>query len=168
MRHSIMTEKIARRGVRVPDEYAADFLEQVTAGDQATREVVTLRADDTLATVRAWMSAGDAAGKHQGYPVVDAEGHLVGVLTRRDLLESSEGDERRVRELVRRAPAVIFEDSSLREAADVMVLEDIGRLPVVAREAPDRIIGILSRSDLLRAHRRRLLEHQRPPRVARA
>jgi H+/Cl- antiporter ClcA/CBS domain-containing protein len=168
MRHSIMTEKIARRGVRVPDEYAADFLEQVTAGDQATREVVTLRADDTLATVRAWMTAGDAAGKHQGYPVVDAEGHLVGVLTRRDLLESSEGDERRVRELVRRAPAVIFEDSSLREAADVMVLEDIGRLPVVAREAPDRITGIISRSDLLRAHRRRLLEHQRPPRVVRA
>ena len=40
MRNTIMTEKIARRGVRVPTEYAADFLDQVLVRVAATREVV--------------------------------------------------------------------------------------------------------------------------------
>ena len=51
-----------------------------------------------------------------------------------------------------------FEDNSLREAADHMVREEIGRLPVVSRAAPRRPIGMLTRSDLLAAHRRRLDE----------
>src|SRR5207245_10519397 len=54
MRNTIMTEKIARRGVRVPGEYAADFLDQVTAGACASKPVVTLNADDALAAVREW------------------------------------------------------------------------------------------------------------------
>jgi chloride channel protein, CIC family len=53
---------------------------------------------------------------------------------------------------------VVFEDSSLREVADHMVHEGVGRLPVVSRAAPRIPVGILSRSDLLAAHRRRLDE----------
>ena len=64
----------------------------------------------------------------------------------------------RLRELIRRPVAVAFEDSSLREAADHMVQEEVGRLPVVARSAPRKPIGMLTRSDLLAAHRRRLEE----------
>src|SRR5690606_13170295 len=39
MRQTIMTEKIVRRGVRVPAEYGADLLEQVPVRDVATRDV---------------------------------------------------------------------------------------------------------------------------------
>jgi predicted transcriptional regulator len=53
---------------------------------------------------------------------------------------------------------VVFEDSSLREAADHMVQEGVGRLPVVSRAAPRIPLGILSRSDLLAAHQKRLEE----------
>ena len=63
-----------------------------------------------------------------------------------------------VRDLVKRPPAVVFEDSSLREAADHMVQEGVGRLPVVSRSNPRKPIGILTRSDLLAAHQRRLDE----------
>jgi signal-transduction protein with cAMP-binding, CBS, and nucleotidyltransferase domain len=62
----------------------------------------------------------------------------------------------RVRDLVRRPPAIVFDDSSLREATDHMVREGVGRLPVVSRQAPDRVIAILTRSDLVTAHSRRL------------
>src|SRR5207247_10094088 len=120
MRNTIMTEKIARRGVRVPGEYAADFLEQVTAGLAASKPVVTLKADDPLDEVRAWMFTQVQGSTHQGFPVVDANGELLGVVTRRDLLGDQIG---KVRELVRRPLAVAFEDSSLREAADRMVHE---------------------------------------------
>jgi H+/Cl- antiporter ClcA len=158
MRNTIMTEKIARRGVRVPGEYAADFLEQVTAGLCASKPVITLKADDPLAAVRAWIAARGPGSAHQGFPVVDAAGALVGVVTRRDLLDPQSPDEAPVRDLLRRPLAVVFEDSSLREAADHMVHEGVGRLPVVSRAEPRVPVGILTRSDLLAAHRRRLDE----------
>ena len=50
---------------------------------------------------------------------------------------------------------------SLREAADHMVREDVGRLPVVERGDPSRVTGILTRSDLLSAHAQRLDEARR-------
>jgi H+/Cl- antiporter ClcA/predicted transcriptional regulator len=156
MRNTIMTEKIARRGVRVPGEYAADFLDQVTAGIAASKPVVTLNADDSLAAVRDWLTSRGPESTHQGFPVVDAQGDLVGVVTRRDLREAKDGI--RVRELIKRPVAVVFEDSTLREAADHMIAEGVGRLPVVSRTAPRKPIGILTRSDLLAAHRRRLEE----------
>ena len=158
MRNTIMTEKIARRGVRVPGEYAADFLDQLSAGLCASRPVVTLNADELLETVRRWISTHGPGTSHQGFPVVDGAGELVGVVTRRDLLDPERPGAARLRELIRRPVAVVFEDSSLREAADHMVREEIGRLPVVSRSAPRKPIGMITRSDLLAAHRRRLDE----------
>jgi len=55
----------------------------------------------------------------------------------------------------------------LREAADHMVMSDIGRLPIVSRRAPRRIIGMLTRSDLLVAHKRRLDEARHDVRAVR-
>jgi len=162
MRHSIMTEKIARRGARVPYEYAADFLGHVLVKDQASSPVVTLRSDEELAKVRARLADGTIAWKHQGFPVLDERDRLVGVVTRRDLLDPASPPEGLVRGLIRRPLAVVFEDSSLREAADHMVREGVGRLPVVKRDAPRTVIGIITRSDLLAAHARRL-ENERAP-----
>ena len=158
MRNTIMTEKIARRGVRVPGEYAADFLDQVNVGLCAAKPVVTLNADDLLEAVRAFIASHGPGASHQGFPVVDAAGDLVGVVTRRDLLDPENAGTARVRQLIKRPVAVVFEDMSLREAADHMVQEGVGRLPVVARAAPRKPIGMLTRSDLLAAHRQRLEE----------
>ena len=152
MRNTIMTEKLARRGVRVPSEYAADFLDLINVADAATADVVTVRADEPITSLRA------RAAIHQGFPVVDANGNLLGVLTRRDVLDPSKPDSMRAADLITRSPAIIFPDNSLREAADHMVRENVGRLPVVSRENPRRVIGFITRSDLLRAHERRLAE----------
>jgi CBS domain-containing protein len=156
MRHSIMTEKIARRGGRILTEYSVDTLAQAVVRDFGVRPVVTLNAEDTLEAVRAWLASGVQGTSHQGFPVVSPSGELVGVLTRRDLMDGSQPAGRRVRELVHRPLAVVFEDSSLREAADHMVREGVGRLPVVRRDAPRKVVGILTRSDLLRGHQGRL------------
>jgi predicted transcriptional regulator len=42
------------------------------------------------------------------------------------------------------------------DAADHMVLEEVGGLPVVSRDNPRTVVGMISRSDLLRAHAPRL------------
>ena len=155
-RHSIMTEKLARRGASLRTEYAVDFLGQVLVRDVATREVVTLRAEDTIAAAREWIASGGSSATHQGFPVVSGQGTVLGVLTRRDLLDPACDATRTVVQAVRRAPIVVFDDNTLRDAADQMVTEAVGRLPVVEREAPHRLVGIISRSDLLSAHAPRL------------
>lgn len=155
MRNTIMTEKLARRGVRVPTEYSADFLDLISVRDASTQDVVHVRAEDSIASVRA------IAASHQGFPVIDDDGALIGVITRRDLLDPTKPDTAVVRELVRREAVVIFPDNSLREAADQMARHHVGRLPVVERDDPRRVVGILTRSDLLRAHEHRLRQSHR-------
>lgn len=155
-RNSIMTEKLARRGANVRVEYTADYLAQQLVRERHFQDVVSLRASDSLATVRAWLASRAPGSSHQGFPVVDDAGNLVGVLTRRDLIGSAIADTAPVGTLVLRAPVVVFTDNSLRDAADQMVRAAVGRLPVVERSAPRRVLGMLSRSDLLSAHAGRL------------
>jgi CBS domain-containing protein len=151
-----MTEKIARRGVRVPTEYAADYLEQVLVRDACSRDVVSLRTSDALGDIRREINSGRAEYQHQGFPVVDDGGRVRGVITRRSLLDPSQPNMRRIGEMLVRAPVLVHEHHSLREAADHMVAENIGRLVVVGVDAPHPLVGILTRGDLLSAHGRRL------------
>lgn len=155
MRNSIMTERLARRGTMVRPEYAMDFLSQIVVRDAASGAPVTIAANETLASVRAWLAAGAGGATHQGFPVLDRQDLLVGVVTRRDLL-GAEHDFLPVRDVIKRPPVVIYADSTLREAADQMVREGVGRLAVVERDRPRSVVGVLSRSDLLAAHAPRL------------
>jgi H+/Cl- antiporter ClcA/CBS domain-containing protein len=164
-RHSIMTEKLARRGTRVHTEYSVDYLAHVLVRDEMSTDVVTLSATQTLEEARAFVSSRMHGTTHQGFPVLDASGHLVGVLTRRDLLDAERDSGTPLAQLVRRQPVVVFEDSTLRDAADQMVVEQVGRLPVVSREDPRRLVGIVSRSDLLAAHAPRLQASRNARRV---
>ena len=165
-RHSIMTEKLARRGTAVRPEYVADHLAHVIVRDVATRDVVTVAATRTLTDVREWLSSDTDGTTHQGFPVVNDQGLLIGVVTRRDLMHGPD-ENRTVRDVIRRPPVVVYEDSTLRDAADHMVVEEVGRLPVVSRDAVLKVVGIISRSDLLAAHRPRLTAANRARRVRR-
>jgi H+/Cl- antiporter ClcA len=163
MRNTIMTEKIVRRGVRVPSEYSADYLDQVLVRDACSRVVISLQATQRLADVRLWLEAEASDAKHQGFPVLDAHDRLIGVVTRRDLFRREQrhrdlsGDDL-VGSLIRRPPLVVVENHSLREAADHMVEADVGRLVVMSEDDPHRMVGILTRGDLLAAHAQRLRE----------
>ena len=155
MQNTIMTEKIVRRGQRVPSEYAADFLETVLVRDAMAREVVTLVADDKVERVRAWLASRETAASHQGFPVLDGEG-LIGVVTRRDLMDPEVPPKTTIRGLVKRTPVVVSEGWSLRDAADRMVNAGVGRLPVMSGGGVQALVGIVTRSDVLGAHRERL------------
>jgi predicted transcriptional regulator len=156
MRHTIMTEKIARRGIHVPSELSADFLGQIHVRDVASTNVIALDGADTVAQVREWLASRGPETVHQGFPVLDDNGRLAGVLTRRDLNDPAAHGDVAVSSLVKRAPVVIFDDNSLQEARDHMVHERVGRLLVVRRAEPGKVTGILSRSDLLSAHLREI------------
>jgi CIC family chloride channel protein len=148
MKDTIMTEKIARRGISVPVDYAADFLSQIFVREVASYQVISLRSDQTLGEVRAWIAEGGPGSIHHGFPVVDTELELVGLVSRRDLLDLSEPATKRVGDIVRGPFVVAFEDTSLQEANDLMARAGLGRLPVVKRENPRKVVAILSGSDV--------------------
>ncbi|HET6432820.1 chloride channel protein [Dyella sp.] len=170
MRNTIMTEKIVRRGVRVPSDYSADALDQILVRDACSREVVSLAAEQRMGELRAWLANAGNVAKHQGFPVLDATGKPLGVLTRRTLFDASVSDDATVGSLVNRPPLAVHEDHSLREAADHMVEADVGRLIVLGKGDSPQMVGILTRGDLLKAHAQRLREarqmsrHLRPAR----
>jgi len=161
MKDTIMTEKITRRGISVPADYAADFLSQILVRDVATYEVVSLGAGLTLGEVRSRIAQGLPESTHHGFPVVDQERGLVGLISQRALLDASEPATKRIGDIVSGPCAVVFEDNNLREASDLMVREGLGRLPVVKRENPRAVVAMLSGSDIRSANRQRLNEaHQ--------
>jgi CBS domain-containing protein len=155
-----MTEKIARRGVRVPSEYTADVLGQLWVRDVAVPKVVTLRAEQGLDEVRRWVASGAPGSTHTGYPVIDETGLLMGVVTRRDLFGAHAGSAR-IGELIRRPPVIVYQDSTLQDALNHMVNHDVGRLPVVPRDKRGEVVGIITRSNILAAYRKRLDETRR-------
>jgi CBS domain-containing protein len=155
-----MTEKIARRGIRAPADYVSDPLDQVIVGDIASKPVVTLRTTQTVDSARRWLALETAGTRHQGFPIVDPTGILVGVLTRRDLFDPRIAADRELREILFRPPKFVYEDCTARQAATHMVNHNIGRLPVVLRSQPTRLIGIVTRSDILSAYRRRIDENE--------
>jgi CBS domain-containing protein len=155
MRDTIMTERLVRRGVPVVTEYAVDYLSQVTARDRASREVVTLAAEQPLELTHAWLEEGGPGTSHQGFPVVNASGSVVGLLTRRDLLAPAVGATV-VRDLIHRPLVAAYEGNTLREVADLMVRQRVGRVPIISTDGKRQLVGLLSRSDVLAAHEQRL------------
>ena len=88
--------------------------------------------------------------------LLNENGHLIGVLTRRDLLNSQTPGTTTIENMITRRPSIVYEDSTLREAADHMVRHEVGRLPVISRKEPWKVLGMVTRSDILAAHRRRI------------
>ena len=161
MKSTIMTERLERRGVSVRSEYAVDHLAQVSVRDCASSPAVTLEAGCTVADARLWLQSKEPGARHQGFPVVVPDGRVVGVVTAREIMDASVEPAKALVSLVRRRPVIIFETDSVRDAADHMLVERVGRLVVVSSADPRRPLGILTRSDLLEAHQRRLRAAQR-------
>jgi len=154
-----MTEKIARRGVRTPTEYGHDPLDHIMVGDIASRPAVTLRADESAGQVAARL-ASPGGNSHQGFPVVDDNGVLAGVIMRRDLDGADAGAA--LKDLMVQPPRFIYDDCTARQAAEHMVNHAIGRLPVLERDgSPPRVVGVVTRSDILACYRHRM-DEERP------
>jgi chloride channel protein, CIC family len=164
---SIMTEKLARRGLKIHAEYEPDVLAQVTVGEAMNPEVPPVAATMPVRELAALMSSGHPLARHYALPIVDAAGKLAGIITRGDVvtrLEQEPESQATVLEAGTPDPVVCYPDEVLHAAVERMLKQEVGRLPVVSREDPKRLLGYLGRAGVMAARMRRLQEeHVREP-----
>ncbi|TCS38598.1 H+/Cl- antiporter ClcA [Paucimonas lemoignei] len=149
MRRSIMTEKIARRGRHIYREYGVDPLERWHVEDLMTREVMTIDADTPVGEAARLYFGADQ--RHRSYPVVSA-GRLLGMIDR-ELLQTASSPAMPCRELVCRdaVTPVALPGEAARTVAGRMALGGYERLPVVDGSDRMHLIGLISRSDILKS-----------------
>jgi chloride channel protein, CIC family len=159
---SIMTEKLARRGLKVPEEYEAGVLKMVRVGEVMRKDVNPVPQEMTVAELAERMGRGEPAyNLTQGLPIVSSDGKLVGVVTQGDLLRALELDPKgtmTVLEAGSQQLIVAHPDELAHDAMYRMLQRDIGRLPVVSRENPQQMVGYFNRSSLLGAWTRQMEE----------
>ncbi len=147
---SLMTEKLRRRGLRIGRHYGVDPFTHARVGDIMTATVDTVTADATVGVARAKF----AGGSHGAYPVVDDERRIVGIITRGDILRDGCPDGDRLLDHATREVVSVRASDSAQTALRVMVDEHVEHVPVV--DDGGRLIGICTRSDLLKVRRRQL------------
>jgi H+/Cl- antiporter ClcA len=150
MPRSILTEKIARRGRHVFREYGLDPLERHFVEEVMTRAVIGIPAQLTLAQARLQYFGADQA--HRAYPVLD-DGRLLAVIDRAavDALAAGESQATLGSLLANaRPPDYARLGETCRAVAQHLAALGSERLPVVDDGAALRVVGIVSRSDLLK------------------
>ena len=165
---SIMTEKLARRGLHIHQDYEADVMHQMRVSETMDQEVPRLAPDMTVSELADRIARRDPAlCKHQGMFILDREEKLVGVITRGDVLRALDKDPSGAMSVVdagKRDVIVTYPNESLHEAAAKMLRNNIGRLPVVESGNSGRVVGYLGRPGIMAARLRRLdEEHVREP-----
>lgn len=159
LKRSILTEKIARRGHHVSREYRVDPFDLLRVSQVMTTPVQTLSADWTVAQAIAHFTTAQPV--HTSYPVVDAQGAVVGEVTRADSLAWALDEDQSARTLgeALQGRELIFghPEELASQLADRMALSGAGRVPILDR-ANGRLVGIVGRKDLFRSRARRLRE----------
>src|SRR5271170_2205864 len=167
-RASIMTEKLARRGLHIHQDYEADVMQQVRVSETMDPDVPTLPANMKVSELSDLIARRDpAVGRHQGMFVIDDDGKLAGVITRGDVMRALDADPSGVATVFdagTHAVIVTYPDEMLHDASSKMLRNNIGRLAVVDRQDPRKLVGYLGRPGIMAARLRRLdEEHVREP-----
>jgi H+/Cl- antiporter ClcA len=163
---SIMTEKLARRGMRIHQDYEVDVLQHTVVSETMDEVAPIISADVSLGDLADRIGRGDPdVSRHQGMLVLDAEGKLVGIITRGDVLRALEQTpSATVLDACSRNVVVTYPDETLHEASEKMLRYNIGRLPVVDRSDERLVLGYLGRPGIMAARMRKLDdEYHREP-----
>lgn len=144
---SMYTVKLARKGVFLDNPQPV--LENVSIGEAMQKRIVTVSPNMTLAQVRELVSRYN----HTGFPVVEKD-RLIGIVTFDDLrkVPLEKHDETSVSDVAVKALITVHPDQSTKYAMDLMYRNGIGRLPVVSRDDPTKLVGLITRTDAIRVY----------------
>jgi len=152
---SIYTLKLVRRGIHLKLGKDLRVMKKIKVADVMTKSVEVCRQNTKVGKVIEMMHNS----KHNGFPVLNEKTELVGMVTLQDVREAPvEGImERMVSDLMSHKLITTYPDETLEEVFHKFSRYDIGHLPVVLPDNPKKLIGILTRSDVIKAYDKQLL-----------
>ncbi len=166
---SIYTMKLAKRGVRFVEGRDMDIMQGVKISEVMKGRPVTIHKDQFFSDAMALFQEKNLLG----FPVLQDGGKLWGILTLQDMhrAQSKENFSSRglkVSDFAVENPVTVFPDEPIWAAIQKMSPRDLARLPVISRDGTGRLVGLISRSDILRAYdvgvvrkqRGQIVEHQ--------
>jgi len=149
MQNTIMTEKIARRGVLTPDAYGPDPLASLTVRDVLKKQSLLISLEDTLGAVRSKIQS--LAGHELSYAVTD-DGKFKGTLITADIFRSGLDTQASVSSLVDNNTTSLRLNDSLQKAIRLITTSGQDGVPVYDQNDNDRFCGLLSSRDILSSY----------------
>jgi H+/Cl- antiporter ClcA len=151
MESTIMTEKITRRGVKTPDSFEPDILENISVGQVMCDDGLILSEDNTIGEVRQWLE--QESGYNSNYFIVTSKNNeFMGTISSSNLWSNHHDTTKPVGSLIKRNNISISAHSSLRTAVEMMARENIDLLPIISND--NKVTGILSYKDILSAYKK--------------
>jgi chloride channel protein, CIC family len=151
MENTIMTEKIARRGVKTPEHYEPDILEKIRIEEVMAKNGVILSEDNSIQEIISWLEKEPDYNSNY-FIVSNAEGEYRGIVSSSNLFSKHHKAETPIGALIKRKHISINIGNSLRAAVEMMARENIDVLPVVAKEN-NNVIGILSYQNIISSYK---------------
>ncbi len=151
---SIYTTKVIRSGIDLRRYGEEDLMRTIRVSEAMTGDFPTVSLKTPVSELVTKLSRTG----HHGFPVVDDEDRLAGVVTLADV-EAARTDaisDLKVEDVATTSPIVAYPDQSLYEALVRVGAKDVGRIPVVARDDPGKLLGVLRRHDIIKAYRKKL------------
>jgi len=149
-RESIYTLRLVRRGIDIHRREQADVLSSITVGEAMSRNFPAVSSTTPVAQL---IDKIHRTG-HHGFPVVDENGHLCGCVTLEDVEAaiSKKNPSLVVNDIATKSLIVAYPDQSIHEALSQFGGGDVGRIPVVSRDDPKKLLGVLRRHDIIRVY----------------
>ena len=151
MRSTIMTEKIARRGITTPETYVPNALSTFKVGEALKEEIVVLSHINTVGEAKEFIGKLKEK-RYAAFVVVDEWGNLTGIVNVHDIFNSGHNDNEQLSELTKGRPVTVYEDESLESAISKMIKHNVDILPVIDKETRKELVGVLSYRDILEAY----------------
>jgi len=149
---SIYTLKLSRRGVHLEQGQDIDVMQGVNVHEIMTTDVDTVSADLPVP----YLANIFDETHHHGLPVSDDSGNLLGVVSLQDLekaLSEPDFENRKVIDIATTKDLLVaYPGESVWEALRRLSIRDVGRLPVLENRDSRKLVGIIRRSDIVRAY----------------
>jgi len=148
MENTIMTEKIVRRGLSVPDSFSPDLLQKITVAQVVKGKESLVNANSSINDVQAWINNNHR--DESQFIVVDEKGEYAGTLRIAEIYSNQANGTEPVKNIVAtKVDAAITGEDALRKAMERMSKNDVEVLPVVTRNV---VTGVLSYKDIINAY----------------
>ena len=151
--HSFYTSKLAKRGINVDLGAGQDLMRMIKVKEAMSSDVMTIKPHEPLEVA---LQIIEDTG-HMGLPVVNEEEELYGIITWSDIHEAVVKHERHltVQDYCTTDLITVTPEDTLTEALDSLGYKEISHLPVVRKENDRKIIGIITKGDLIKAYNKR-------------